>query len=194
MTQRAKRYVLAHLCAAAAALLFAGYAWLMQGIFPNGFYHCALHDFLHLYCPFCGGTRTVSALLRFDFLTVLRLNQALPPAALCLLVLDVRALVLLCRRAEGPLFPEWAWPAAVAYFTVYFVARNALLLFGVDPAGDLLAFWQGFSAFRAAMAAVALTFAGAALFSGLFLSRRRSAFVACLLLSFSAALWLYLPR
>ena len=193
MSERTKRYLLAHLCALAVLLLFAGYAWLMNRAFPNGYFHCVLHDILHLYCPFCGGTRAMFAAFRLDFAAVLHLNAALPPAALCVAVLDVRALVLICRRSEKPLFPHWTLPAAVAYFTLWFVLRVAMLLFGFDPAGDLLAFWQGFAAWRAVVASVSLMLAGAAFWLSLFGRRRRAALFPLATFLITAALWIYLP-
>ena len=193
MSERAKRYLLAHLCAVAVLLLFYGYAWLMNRAFPNGYFHCVLHDILHLYCPFCGGTRALFAALRFDLAAVLRLNAALPPAALAFAVLDVRALVRLCRHREGPLFPQWLLPAAVAYFLFFFVLRVAMLLFGFDPAGDLLVFWQGFPAWRAAVAAATLTLAGVAFWLSLFGTRRRAALFPLATFLITAVLWIYLP-
>ena len=193
VTLRTRRYLLAHLCAAAVLLLFYGYAWLMGRAFPNGYFHCALHDILHLYCPFCGGTRALFAVFRLDFAAILRLNAALPPAALIFAVLDVRALVLLCRHSEKSLFPRWLFPAAVACFIFFFVLRVALLLFGFDPAGDLLVFWQGFPAWRAAVATATLTLAGAALWLTLFGTRRRAALFPLAVFLITAALWIYLP-
>jgi len=194
VSHRARQYVFAHLFAVAVALLFAGYAWLMQRAFPDGYLHCVLHDFLHLYCPFCGGTRAMFAVFRFDLAAIWRLNPALPPAALFLIVLDVRALVLLCRHSEKPLFPAWTLPAVIGYFILFFVMRNAALLFGFDPAGDLLPFWRGFPAFRAAAATASLTAAGAALLLFLFGRRRITALILVGVFLLSAALWLYLPR
>ena len=193
MSLRTRRYALAHLCAVAVLLLFYGYAWLMDRAFPNGYFHCVLHDILHLYCPFCGGTRAMFAVLRLDFAAVLRLNAALPPAALCFAVLDVRAFVLLCLHSKKPLFPRWAWPAAVAYFTLWFAVRVAMLLFGFDPAGDLLGFWQDFPVWRAVVAVASLTLAGAALWLTLFGTRRRAALFPLATFSVTAALWIYLP-
>ena len=165
----------------------------MDRMLPNGYFHCVLHDILHLYCPFCGGTRALFAALRFDLAAVLRLNAALPPAALCFAVLDVRALVLLCRHSEKPLFPRWLFPAAVAYFTLFFVLRVAMLLFGFDPAGDLLVFWQGFPLWRAVPAVASLTVAGVALWLSLFGPRRRAALFPLAVFLVTAALWIYLP-
>lgn len=193
MSCRVRRYVLAHLFALALFLLFFGYALLMRHAFPNGYFHCVLHDFLHLYCPFCGGTRAILAVFRLDFVAAVRLNPALPPAALLAVALDIRALILLCRRSKKPLCPRWCLPVGAAYFTIFFVARDAALWFGFDPAGDLLSFWQGFPAFRAVMSTVTLSMAGTAFLFALFGPQRRTAAVETCLLLLSSALWLWLP-
>ena len=195
-----KRYLWAHVTVLAVALSFYLYATLMNVLFPNGYFHCLMHDVLHLYCPFCGGTRAFFAMLQLDLTAVLLCNVAGPVAGVVVLAFDLRALIRLCRGREGPLLPPLLWQLAVIWFLLYTWVRNTLLLLGVDPMGDLLSYWQGISPLRA----------GAFLLVGLLLSaaflvatdqiraprlakHKRFAVVISLLLLTALLLILYLP-
>ncbi|MBQ2806576.1 MAG: DUF2752 domain-containing protein [Clostridia bacterium] len=136
-----RAYILMHVGLAVLAAAFVLYAQIMR-LFPSDTFHCAMHDLLHLYCPFCGGTRGVRALLSLQFVQALHLCGGLILAAVAALVLDLRALVLLCRGRSHGLLPRALPRVAVAYFLLLALVRNTLLLFGIDPAGDLLPWWQ----------------------------------------------------
>ena len=142
MQQRVKKYLVFHGVLLALAVGFGIYALLMRWFFPDGYFHCVMHDLLHLYCPFCGGTRAFLSLLRFDLLTALRLNVALLFAGLVFILLDLRALLLICRKSEAPLLPPHLGSIAILYFGAYMLVINTLMLCGIDPAGDLASYWQ----------------------------------------------------
>ncbi len=150
MTVRRKNYVWLHVALLLGAAAFAVYAILMKVLLPDGSPHCLLHELLHLYCPFCGGTRAFLSLLRLDFHAALRFNAAVVLAALFALTLDVRALVILCRNSEKPLLPRGWWRVAIGYFWIYGLLLNTAMLFGLDPIGDLAPYWQELAAWRAA--------------------------------------------
>ena len=42
---------------------------------------CILHDWLHIYCPLCGGTRAVDAMLHFHFDDALRFHPVVVAVA-----------------------------------------------------------------------------------------------------------------
>ncbi len=139
MPDRKKRllwYLVIHL----SVLLYGGLILLWLSISRRiGFaYFCLSHDFLGIYCPFCGGTRALSSLLRLDFASAVRFHAALVLALPLLVLLDVRALCLTVRnRHDRVLFPIWARVALVSAFVVYFILRNVLMLaFGIDWTGD----------------------------------------------------------
>ena len=142
MHARLKKYLIFHGILLALAAGFGIYALLMRRFFPEGYFHCVLHDLLHLYCPFCGGTRAFLSLLRFDILTALRLNAALLFAGLAFILFDLRALWLICRKSEAPLLPPRLGSIAILYFGAYMLVINTLMLYGIDPAGDLAPYWQ----------------------------------------------------
>ncbi len=139
----AKQYVLLHVILAAAALLFPVYVRLAEGI-SAGLPTCFLHDFLFLYCPLCGGTRAVSALLRFDFPAALRYNAFVVALIAAALIYDAVALVRLLRGKERLWrVPGWLWIAAVAVMVVFGIVRNVLMIgWGIDPLGDLSIIWN----------------------------------------------------
>ncbi len=143
MAAKWKSYLKWHVGLLLIGLGFTGYALLTRFLLPDGFFHCVLHDLLHLYCPFCGGTRAFLALLRLDLSKALRLNGAVLLAVPVCLLLEVRALILLCRKSSKPLVPPYLGRLAVLYFAVYALALNTAVLYGYDPAGDLIAYWFG---------------------------------------------------
>lgn len=151
MQGRWRRYVRFHVDMALLALGFFLYALLVRTISPDGLPHCILHDVLHLYCPFCGGTRTFLALLRFDLVTAACTNPAVLLAALVALVLDVRAAVRIANGREGALLPPWLWRVAVICFFVYALLLNTAMLYGWDLPGDLYGYWSALSPLRTAL-------------------------------------------
>lgn len=87
-----------------------------------------------LYCPGCGGTRALAALLRGQFLTSFQYHPLVPYLAVILPALLVS--LLYCRRRRKPL-PVWAWKGAaymgIVVLAVNFAVKNYFLIFkGMD--------------------------------------------------------------
>ena len=139
---RMKRYIHYHVIFLVAVLAFAVYGFITTRLLPTPTFHCFMHDILHLYCPFCGGTRAFMALLQLDFFTTVLYNPAVVLATLVFIFFDLRALILILRHREGALFPSLLPPLAVVWFSLYTVLRNALAFFGIDPVGDIVPYWQ----------------------------------------------------
>ena len=101
---------------------------------------CPLHDLLHLYCPFCGGSRAILSLLRFDFPTAFRVNPAVLLSLPIVLFYYARALVVFFRGGVFSFRIPRGWTIALlSLFGVFFLVRNVLLLaFGFDPTGDFI--------------------------------------------------------
>ena len=138
---RLKRYFSYHAALVLVAALFAVYGYVAIVLFKNRLPHCFLHDIAHLYCPFCGGTRAFLACLRLDAVAAIIYNPAVIAWGLLFAVLDARALVLILKGRQGPLFPAWLFPFSVIYFVVFGALRNALAFFGMDPVGDVAPHW-----------------------------------------------------
>jgi len=100
---------------------------------------CMMHDFFHLYCPACGGTRAVKAILSFDFLTALKCNPAVLLAFIYFVYYDIRAFLNIIRKKERVI--EHIRPFVPISLLVVFIGfgilRNVLLVyFNIDFIGD----------------------------------------------------------
>lgn len=140
----AKRFALFHLIPLTCAALFPLYRYLI-GLLPERMTGCVLHDWLFLYCPLCGGTRAVEALLRLNFAAAFHANAYVALLAVVALAHYIVAWVrLLHGRTVLFRFLAWEWIAAAVLLLVYGVLRNvAMIRLGYDPLGDLGAFWNG---------------------------------------------------
>lgn len=86
---------------------------------------CTFHKFTGLWCPGCGNTRSVNAMLHGDILLAVRNNISLPFIAFVLcgfyieLVFDIfgKKVKIVTRKA-------WIWWTILALFGVYFIIRN----------------------------------------------------------------------
>lgn len=140
----AKQFALFHLIPAACVGLFPLYRYVV-GLLPRNMTGCILHDWAFLYCPFCGGTRAVSALLQFRIVDAFRANAYVTLLAVVALVHYILAWVRLLR-GETVLFRflAWEWIAAGVLLLLWGIVRNVLMLrLGFDPLGDLGALWNG---------------------------------------------------
>jgi hypothetical protein len=113
------------LWAVPSAVLAAGMVWALRTFDPNQagnpFVACVFHRLTGLYCPGCGGTRAMHALVHFDLPGALAMN-ALPFVAAPLLgLLALRLNTVLPARAERWtrfVANPWFWAALVGGFTV----------------------------------------------------------------------------
>lgn len=76
---------------------------------------CVFRELTGLYCPACGNTRALSALVRGDVAGCFARNALLVPLLLCLLALAIRS-----RLARNPYF---AWGIAITVIA-FFILRN----------------------------------------------------------------------
>lgn len=141
----ARRYLFWHIGIAVALALFPVY-WLVMGKISSAFATggCFLHDLLHLYCAFCGGTRCLDALLHLDFVAAFSYNALIPVLILFALGVDAVALVRLLRGRRRLIpVPLWTWVVLLFVLIGYVILRNYLMIaHGYDPVGDLGSFWN----------------------------------------------------
>ncbi len=142
MKYKRKKFLLLHAGAVLLVLLFPLYR-VGISMLPRSFVGCMMHDVLFLYCPLCGGTRAIAALLKFDVAAALRYNALVTTGCVAALVLDAVAWVrFFQRRSFCPRFPRWSWIGGIIVFLGFGVLRNWLMIaYGVDPTGDLGRFW-----------------------------------------------------
>lgn len=121
--------------AAVGALL---YFFVLRHILPP--FPCAFACLTHLYCPGCGFTRALGALLRLDLPLALAANPMAIWLCLTLFYYEV-AFLLAWRRGRR----VSTLPAVVFAYALlgYAVLRNLLLVTGgIDPLGDLIQYWS----------------------------------------------------
>lgn len=140
----AKKYLMFHAGLLLLLLLFPLYRALASYVtqFVTG---CMIHDYLFIYCPLCGGTRAMDALLHLDVVAALRFNPLVVVLTALAIAFDTVALIRLLKgETRLWIFPDWGWIVLVALMIAYTVLRNYLMIaHGYDPVGDLGAFWQG---------------------------------------------------
>ena len=141
----AVKMLLLHALAALAVALFPTYRLVTSLLPPFLMGGCFLHDYFMLYCPLCGGTRAVDALLHWQWGEALRCNALVVLSLPAFVVLYLSMWIRLFRGEERLLrIPRRLWATAIAALVVFGLLRNLLLIgFGIDPLGDLLSFWQG---------------------------------------------------
>ncbi len=132
-----------HVAAVIAILLFPLYRRIAE-LATLVLSSCVLHDRFHLYCPLCGGTRAIGAILSGDFLAAFSYNPFVTLLLALLVAWDILALIRLLRgRQRIFALPTWVWITLMAVALAYGILRNVLLIaVGYDPLGDLIGFWH----------------------------------------------------
>ena len=102
------------------------------------FIECSFKHKFHLYCPGCGGSRSLSALLSFDFVRSFKLFPALPISVIILSDLYIRALISFIKNDEIYLknFKPIILTLIPFIIILNFFLRNILLFYGIDLIGD----------------------------------------------------------
>ncbi|MBQ7314807.1 MAG: DUF2752 domain-containing protein [Clostridia bacterium] len=105
-----------------------------------GWFDCIVRDTIGIYCPSCGGSRSVNALLSLDLLGAWRYYPPIPITVLLLCEVDVRLCFDLLTRGERGMstYRPWRWLIVLIAILVTFLVRLlAVTVWGVDPLGDL---------------------------------------------------------
>ena len=121
-------------------LLFASGWLLLQQYHVEGTLPCIIHDWLHIYCPGCGGTQAFFALLRGNILESLSSNPGLLLGGLLGGYYEVGVLFTLIKRNGKRYYTESLLPVYVflILFLGYVILRDILLGFGIDLLGDFI--------------------------------------------------------
>lgn len=87
---------------------------------------CPFFALTHLYCPGCGATRAIAALLRGNVSAALHFNAVVTLLLPVLLWYFARMYWTAVRenRVEWPQVPQWSWKAALACVLLFAVARD----------------------------------------------------------------------
>ena len=126
---------------ALAILISVAYTLLIESLTDGGVTICAFKDLTRLYCPGCGGSRSVAHLLKFDFYSSFR---SYPPMFVMLFFcvdIELRAIMSVIRDDKNTLTGfNLNWLILIpASILLHFGIRNILLLiFKIDYLGDIL--------------------------------------------------------
>ncbi len=103
-------------------------------------FHCKIASALGLYCPGCGGSRAVAALLSGRILRSFLYHPSVPIAAACLTFYDVRTACFLLGKGRMPSrrLGLFLFLFCIASVIVGCFVKNALLFHGIDILGDIL--------------------------------------------------------
>ena len=95
---------------------------------------CSFYNTFHLYCPGCGGSRSLLSLVRFDFLSSLIFFPALIPSVIIFLYFDFSVLISIIKQNLAPVkrFPIQIIILIPVIILLNFAVRNALLFLGID--------------------------------------------------------------
>ena len=107
----------------AAAAVFALREYILE--FARHLPECYFHKVTSLWCPGCGNTRSVAALLHGHIWLAVRNNPAMPFLCLLLILLYAENAAALCGR-EIRLLPrkQYVWWIVIAAFLVFYAVRN----------------------------------------------------------------------
>lgn len=125
MTAKANRSLKQQLLALGLAVAFC-VIYLIFGDMLGVYVPCIFRKITHLYCPGCGITRMLAAILTGDFYQALRYN----PLICILLPLAIVYLVdYLINQARGRKSllvrtPNWFWISMIVVLVIYGIMRN----------------------------------------------------------------------
>lgn len=148
---RQKRRLLTYIIVQLVALALIAGAFLLRYViehFPGNtsgeLSSCIIHNLLHIYCPLCGGTRAMVALVRGHIWQSLCYNPLSAYLAAGFVWFDITAAVRIKKDHPTSLsIPRWYWTVGVLLAILVFIVRNvALIGFGMDNLGDLVGYWQ----------------------------------------------------
>lgn len=125
------------------AVLITFFLMILQrlDVIPN--MPCAVHDLLHVYCPGCGGTRAIFALLQGQILTSLYYNPAIVLGVLLALYYEIGVFMTLVKKNGKPYFCTNLTFVVIYLLIVgiFAIVRNYLLIAqGIDMLEDFIPF------------------------------------------------------
>ena len=102
---------------------------------------CIFKHNMKLYCPGCGGSRSLVYLLRLDIIRSFIYYPALPVCAMLILDADIRAVISFVKNSPKAIMGFRLNPIIVVPVLIMlnFIVKNILLVcFGIDVLGDII--------------------------------------------------------
>ena len=117
--------------------LFPLYRSFVSALLPQDV--CSAVRFLGIYCPACGGTRSLAALLQLDLVSAVKYNLLVPLGALLFVAYEVASVVCLVRgEPRQTLLKTPIVLSATGVLVVYSIVRNLLLIWDIDLLGNII--------------------------------------------------------
>ncbi len=130
-------FITVNIAAVAFVLLFPVYLEIVPNMPTMS--KCQMVEVFHFYCPGCGGTRAVKAVLSLDLISAFKFN---PTVAICAVLFVFYELAMIVHLVIGKARKTFAKPVfgiiLIAVWVIYALARNVLLVCGIDLLGDIL--------------------------------------------------------
>ncbi len=133
-------FLLFNLSLLTVSLIYAG---LVEESAANGeeLIPCFFKNNLRFYCPGCGSSRALVALLHFDLIGALLLSPGLVTAFFIIVYLDIRVLIGIIKNDSKylSLYSPKLLILLVSVIVLNFILKNLLLFaFRIDLIGDLM--------------------------------------------------------
>lgn len=98
---------------------------------------CFFQSVFKIYCPGCGGSRSLSSLFQFDLISSFILYPPILISIIVLLYYDIRYLLSFFLKLKASKY--WCFLLIPISIILTFLIRNLLLLcFGIDTVGDFI--------------------------------------------------------
>lgn len=99
-----------------------------KGVLPS--FPCTIHELFHMYCPGCGGTRAILALLKGEILHSIAYNPAILLGGLLMMYYEVGVIVTLIKKNQRYYFyrKNGLVMAYLMIVLVFAVVRDCLLV------------------------------------------------------------------
>lgn len=110
------------------------YSEITAALLARGESVCSFYKTFRIYCPGCGGSRSLLSLVRFDFLSSFLFFPALIPSVIIFLCFDFLVLISILKQSSAPLkrFPMQIIILIPVLILLNFAVRNLLLFLGID--------------------------------------------------------------
>lgn len=123
-----KDFIIINVSSIGAALIMLGIMLLQRyEILPP--FPCAIHEMFHVYCPGCGGTRALFALLHGHILQSLFYNPAVLLGLVLIFYYEIGAIVTLVKK-NGTCYYQKGWLlyGYLIVIIIFTIVRNYLLI------------------------------------------------------------------
>ena len=122
----------ANVSLALAAVALVIFGQVLDGTQYQPFFDCPSLLMFDLYCPFCGATRSLSALLKGDIISAFIYNPAFVLFLPYFVYLDLSAFISILKKEKLPNINKVIAFSLIAILLINWIFRNTLLFFGID--------------------------------------------------------------